>query len=812
MKLTDEQKEMLALLPNVKGIKTLRDSSKLLLSYIIEMYGMDFAKNNGYVFKTNKEVISQTGIKQERTLIDAARELEIKGYITRTAGQRVKGEKNKASEYRLQGEMLQYALPNTALNTVSNTALNTVSNTVSNTALNTVSNTVSNTVTNTALNTVSNTVSQYDAIILKINKLEERIKALELQNTVTNTVTNTVSQNTVKKNVKYSTDTESDTESETNDNNDNTEGYNIKDHNQKENITEDNLEVLKKNENEISKDEILNNEIPSDLPPLNIDDFFDNSNLSESRSNENENSNEELEYSIFGDDIPKDENLKGGKTVKFKDGKFQVVDTSETEDEINSSSDVEQDKNNSNLNKMKKTNNSKVEFSNNDNLNESNISNDEKVKDYSIFGKLQSIKDLQSGILEGYLFTEWYNLTSASDISNGYHQVKQYISLDKNQIKASVSECGTWGILSFKDNVYSFIPCNNNNTLQQRNIVTSSCAAAETQNKANTDVKITQVDIYTTTEDKTLKKPLKMRQNAFEDKTATPTNEEKSENTPNNTPQATEITETDNNTTSDVKDTENAQNNVKTSTVDNYTTTTKTTAGNSVKMANKQSNVNNSNTTVKTNTNPNPNDPKVWEYLKLRLTMKQGSYLMRDVLNEYKEMQAKNIHSVIAYMEDMCKAVRSALAKGIINQMQYDDFKRVFQTLSKGKYNYWRKVFSTRAPQTSMISEKKMWEILGKPKVVNEENAENKAETSTVGNYTNGNNITAGTPLKMPQNVSNNTVVYPDLNQLYKMGYDEAIATLHKFVAEHPSLTQCQKVYFNENIASAFGIQLYNAD
>ena len=64
----------------------------------------------------------------------------------------------------------------------------------------------------------------------------------------------------------------------------------------------------------------------------------------------------------------------------------------------------------------------------------------------------------------------------------------------------------------------------------------------------------------------------------------------------------------------------------------------------------------------------------------------------------------------------------------------------------------------------------------------------------------------------MPQNVSNNTVVFPDLNELYKMGYDEAIATLQKFVSEHPNLTQNQKVYFNENISAAFGIQLYDND
>ena len=190
--------------------------------------------------------------------------------------------------------------------------------------------------------------------------------------------------------------------------------------------------------------------------------------------------------------------------------------------------------------------------------------------------------------------------------------------------------------------------------------------------------------------------------------------------------------------------------------------------------------------------------------------MKQGSHLMRDVLDEYKEIEAKNIHSVIAYMEDMCKAVRSALEKGLINEMQFNDFKKVFSILSKGKYNYWRKVFSTRSPKSLMSSEMKMWGILGKPKIT--ENAQNDAETSTVNNYTNGTEKTAGNTAKMPQDASDNTVVFPDLNELYKMEYNEAIKTLEKFVVDNPNISREQKLYFNQNISSAFAVQLYEID
>ena len=684
MKFTDEQKEMLALLPNeVKDIKTLRDASKLLLSYIIELYGMDFAKNNGYVFKTNKEVLAQTGIKQERTLIDATRELEMKGYITRTAGQRVKGEKNKASEYRLIGEMLQYALPNTVSNTVSNTVLNTVSN------------------------TVLNTVSQYDALLLKINELEERIKILESQNTVSNTV----SQNTVNQNVKYSTDTESDTESETNDNNDNTEEYNIKEQNEKEIITEDNLEILKENE-------ILNDEIPSDLPFLDVDSFVEisnNENISDSDSSKNE-----LEFSIFGNDIiSEDENLNNDTTVKFIDGKFQVV--SETEDEINSSSDVEQD-NDNNSNEISNDSNSSDMTMNNSS---DTISNNEN---FEIWGKLQPIYGKTSNVITEYLFTEYENLNDSKNVSDGYHQVKQYISLCKEQINVSVNQTGSFGILSFKNNVYSFIACNSNiisdssDTISERCIITPNHAAAEkASNNADTAVKMSQLYNYTT-----------------DDKKVAPVQ-----------PQ----------------------------------------------------------TANKTYTNPDPNNPKVWEYIKLHLTMKQGSHLMRDVLDEYKEIEAKNIHSVIAYMEDMCKAVRSALEKGIINEMQFNDFKKVFSILSKGKYNYWRKVFSTRSPKSLMTSEMKMWEILGKPKVVNGDD-----ETSKVDNNTTSTENVAPVQSQTVNTASDNTVVFTDLNELYKMEYNEAIKTLEKFVVDNPNISREQKLYFNQNISSAFAVQLYDID
>ena len=109
-----------------------------------------------------------------------------------------------------------------------------------------------------------------------------------------------------------------------------------------------------------------------------------------------------------------------------------------------------------------------------------------------------------------------------------------------------------------------------------------------------------------------------------------------------------------------------------------------------------------------------------------------------------------------------------------------------------------------------MSSEMKMWGILGKPKIT--ENAQNDAETSTVDNYTTDTEKTVGNAVKMPQNTSDNTVIYPNLDELYKMDYNEAIKTLEKFVVDNPNISSEQKLYFNQNISAAFGIQLYDND
>lgn len=97
MKFTQTQKELLAMLPqDLQNSKELTDSAKLVLGNIIFLYGMEYAQNNGYVFRTNIKMMEETGIKSEHTLIFAIKKLESLGFIETKRGKR-----KEASTYKL---------------------------------------------------------------------------------------------------------------------------------------------------------------------------------------------------------------------------------------------------------------------------------------------------------------------------------------------------------------------------------------------------------------------------------------------------------------------------------------------------------------------------------------------------------------------------------------------------------------------------------------------------------------------------------------------------------------------------------------
>ena len=95
-KINIKDNELVALLPEHLRESKLTSAEKLILGDLLFLYGRDFAKENGFVFRTNQDLMKDTGIKSSSTLYLTLRKLEIKGFINRTGGKR-----NKASEYRL---------------------------------------------------------------------------------------------------------------------------------------------------------------------------------------------------------------------------------------------------------------------------------------------------------------------------------------------------------------------------------------------------------------------------------------------------------------------------------------------------------------------------------------------------------------------------------------------------------------------------------------------------------------------------------------------------------------------------------------
>ena len=100
--MTERKTELLALLPiEVKRSKELTTNAKLILANIIQLYGTDYAKENKSCYRTNKQMMSDTQIKSENTIISCSVQLEQRGFISRVSGKR-----GEASTYILNVEAL----------------------------------------------------------------------------------------------------------------------------------------------------------------------------------------------------------------------------------------------------------------------------------------------------------------------------------------------------------------------------------------------------------------------------------------------------------------------------------------------------------------------------------------------------------------------------------------------------------------------------------------------------------------------------------------------------------------------------------
>ena len=814
MRFTDEQKEVLELLPtNVKETNELTDAAKLILANLMYLNGTDFAKNEGYLFRTNQALMQDTGIKSEKTIIAAVNKLIEFGFIERKAGQR-----KSASEYRLNTvKMNEYTVKIHCKNEKYSNKLQDKK--------------YSNKLQYKEKNTVINYSNDNNETTLIINELQDTIKKLQYKITVINDELLQYKNYSIKnysENKNYSTDIDIDKETDTisKDNlldNDNTEGRNSKEKNNiKEKSTKDNLEILKENstveipndediqrENESlnesripSEDNISTDENPNDMPPLDVDCFFENNNpLTEYRTNGNLNESR----------------------IPSEDGRI------ETKDNI---SNNENSKNNNlkTSENMKKTKISKGEISNEGKISKKANSSNSFIH----FGRLVGVCDMK-GNVEEYLFNAYDTLKTADDFSEKFTETTE-ITIDLTQLEVS-QDCGSgvWGMLSFNNGDYSFTQSNVNTHYSEK--VTQSCAA-ETDGKATetvyADENTDEVDNHTTSTEKTAGNSVKMRPEASDDNNDTPTDEKKDENTKREPSghifenpwkgfgdlrmyarfgddfvhvtgegcrikEALEYCESKN-------DLKGIQEIIRTVTfqhknMGNYMTdeyyndfmrtVTAIQASISAKVGN------NTTDTKKTDSVQSPiankasennaallsNSIKAWEKVNIYSHIDKKTYTMNEGFEIYKALSAKDIHSIMTWMKDFCDTMRMAKDNNIITEEQFNDFHNVFNALSRGKKKYWYNAFSNREPRKTMTSEMQMWEYLGSPKV-------NKADNKTVDN----------------NKVYEDNVVLPTDKDFESMSLDDIKNHLLNFVQEHPNLSDGKKKYIN-NLCMAYALE-----
>lgn len=595
--------------------------------------------------------------------------------------------------------------------------------------------------------------------------------------------------------------------------NNNTEGNNTEEKNNiKEKYTKDNLEKLKENskdeifndediqrENESlnenentskvesSKDEISNesripsdegnisdNENPNDMPPLDVDCFFEDSNSTEYRTNENSKDDEGLSE----DKNPSDENPKANENPEDDEMDCSVFGDSNSTDEDNdkwyeSSSSAKSDNhangmftnliseltsNNPKTNEISNDNNSKTS----ENMKKTKIStstipsetknpSDEKtLKNLNAFGKLQSFRDLKTGCIDGYQFNSYDNLNDSRDYSKSFHASVLCLNLEPSDLKkVSVSDTGVWGILNRTNGVYSFIPSNvgpsyaSNNALQgdetaavgnhtaegekidstQSQIAnkasegnTNTTADNKEDGKAtempNADEKNTEVDNHTTDEEKTAGNSVKMRPEASDEKIDTPTDEKKDEKT-------AEIP-SDNNKEAESKSNDN---NTPQSPIANKASNAGVLDGLDGKTKAMIEELMKRDAAKKVT--PMGSDyfkgaPDRWKEIHLKCAYAGGNngdlLTIEEAIENYSSYESPRLHldAIRTYAEEICKRMRKVLDDNVITQEQFNDFSDVFKFKSEGYKAACAEEFKKNKPTTE--SEKWMYNWIYKKK------------------------------------------------------------------------------------------------
>lgn len=598
------------------------------------------------------------------------------------------------------------------------------------------------------------------------------------------------------------------------------------------------------NESRIPSDEgnISDNENPKDYPPLDVDGFFEDSNSTEYRTNENpskangsskedgglsEDKNpsdenpskanenpEDNEISVFGDsnttdeDKDKDndkwyESSRSSKSDNHANGMFTNLISELTSNENPKVNEISNDNNSKTSENMKKTNNKTNTIpSEGKNPSDENPKTNENL---NVFGKLQLIRDLNSGRIDGYQFNSYDNLNDSRDYSKSFHASVLCLNLEPSDLKkVSASDTGVWGILNRTNGVYSFIPSNvgpsyapnnalqgdetskvDNHTAEGEKVAPVQSTIANKESEGNNDTtadnkkdekatetvyadeKNAEVDNHTTSTEITAGNSVKMRPEPSDSNTNTT-------DTPNNDLQASKTSEVDSNTTKgEIIAPVQSQNTNKQSDVcyDMYGIST-----------------DEMNDILSHHGNYNTKPSKgAWRQMTIHLHGEQTT--VSEALNHFKDKKKDGkeymeCNTFLYYFTPICNEVEKLLKTKTMNDEQYQDFLSIIGKLTRGKFAYWRKVFSTRSPRPNFPSEQEMWKLLGCPQVTN------KNINKTVDN----------------NKVYEDNVILPTDKDFESKSLDEIKNTLLTFVAEHPNLSDDKKAYIN-NLCIAYTLE-----
>ena len=762
---------------------TITENTKMVLSMLL------YTGNGQDKFTIGYRYIEEvTGI-SKNSISPIVGKLEKKGFINRT-----KGTRGKNSEYTLNYETMESYVSNCPSVQVSKCTTKKHKKGVQVSKCPSVQ---PNETTCTPTCTLKSTDIQR---IIKQNeeKIQLNKRTNELLEKLCNLYINNNINNNINKNLKDNISS-----------NNNTEGNITRDQEKKKNISTGNLEKLKENskdeiipsgmkdssedndniskakssnnenlnesripsESRIHSDEgnISDNENPNDMPPLDVDCFFENNFNQPTEYRDNENLNEENEtsrdenpskanenpeddeISVFGDsnstdeDKDKDndkwyESSRSAKSDNHENGMFTNLISELTNNENPKANEISNDNNSKTSENMKKTNN-KTNTIQSEGKNPSD-ENPKANENLNAFGKLQSFRDLKTGRIDGYQFNSYDNLNDSRDYSKSFHASVLCLNLEPSDLKkVSVSDTGVWGMLSRKDGVYSFIP--------------SSVGPSYAPNNALQGDETSKVDNHTAEGEIIAPEQSQIANKASECNNDTTAYNKKYE-------KATETV---------YADEKNAE-------VDNYTTSTEITAGNSVKMRPEPSDSNTNTEKVdstqsqiankvsneyaddleddaetiairervmrqnaaraqqsqQTEKKSNDNAPKVLDYYKrtpdgwkeipIHITMENKKMTMGEALELYKNFDnpLKYIYSIMRYVQDFCDKMKCALRLKAITDEQFNAFKNELDYISERYKAYWRKRFSYQEPDPNSSAEKDMHRWLGSPKVTQGKN------------------------------------------------------------------------------------------